>query len=248
VRTGHGLVPVNRDMDHSDLPRRQRPQRDPVLAPYEGGGPYDEYPPYDEYAPYDDGPWPVSTSGASPTTEMGGGGLLAGAVTGLIGAAVALGTANLAAAFVRRQASPIIAVEDLSGNGKIMPLLGPYVMLALIAIVIGMVAWRRGQAGAGIGLFGLFGLFGAFVTLTRPGSHVTDAIPSLAGGIAAIAAAAWLIRAGTRRTGYESPAPESLGDESPAYEPLRSRSPAYESLLSGSPTHESPAYRTGWTA
>src|SRR5260370_38941079 len=37
-------------------------------------------------------------------------GLIAGAVTGFLAAAVAIGVANLAAAFIRPQASPIIAV------------------------------------------------------------------------------------------------------------------------------------------
>jgi hypothetical protein len=130
---------------------------------------------------------------------------------------VALGVANLVAAFVRPQASPIIAVggafidrtpsalknfavEKFGENDKNMLLLGMYVTIALLAITIGILAWRR--VAIGVAGIGLFGLFGAFVAITRPESHVTDVIPSIAGGIAGIAAILWLVQAGmpgTRR-------------------------------------------------
>jgi hypothetical protein len=155
--------------------------------------------------------------------------LLAGAVAGFLAAAVALGVANLTAAFVRPQASPIIAVggafidrtppalknfavEKFGENDKNMLLLGMYVTVALIAIVIGVLAWRRLYIGvAGIGLFGLFG---AFVAFTRPESHLTDVIPSLVGGIAGMVAVVLLIRAGTRRTG----GPPRFPDPVPGYQ------------------------------
>jgi hypothetical protein len=145
------------------------------------------------------------------TTVRRGRGRLAGAVAGFLAAAVSLGVANLIAAFVRPQASPIIAVgeafidrtppalknfavQKFGENDKNMLLLGMYVTIAIIAIVIGMLAWRRISVGvAGIGLFGLFG---AFVAITRPESHVTDVIPSIVGGIAGIATIVWLIHMG----------------------------------------------------
>jgi len=147
--------------------------------------------------------------------RSGSRGLLAGGVTGFLAAAVALGVANLVAAFVRPQASPIIAVGEafidrtpsalknfavakFGENDKNMLLLGMYVTIALIAIAIGALAWRRLWIGvAGIGLFGLFG---AFVAITRPDSHVTDVIPSVVGGIAGIAAIVLLVQAGLPRT------------------------------------------------
>jgi len=152
--------------------------------------------------------------GAGQGKPRRGRGLLAGAVAGFLAAAVALGVANLIAAFVRPQASPIIAVgeafidrtppalknfavQKFGENDKNMLLLGMYVTIALIAIVIGMLAWRRVSIGvAGIGLFGLFG---AFVAITRPESHATDVIPSIVGGIAGIVAIIWLVSAATRR-------------------------------------------------
>ena len=83
-----------------------------------------------------------------------------------------------------------------------MLLLGMYVTIALIAIVIGMLAWRRVSIGvAGIGLFGLFG---AFVAITRPESHATDVIPSIVGGIAGIAVLVWLVRIGLPKARYRA--------------------------------------------
>ena len=142
-------------------------------------------------------------------------------MVGFLAAAVALGVANLVAAFVRPQASPIIAVgeafidrtppalknfaiQKFGKNDKNMLLLGMYVTIAMIAIVIGILAWRHMSIGvAGIGLFGLFG---AFVAITRPESHATDVIPSVVGGIAGIAVLIWLICGDA-----EKPVPRRMG-------------------------------------
>ena len=141
-------------------------------------------------------------------------GLLAGSIAGFLAAAVALGAANLAAAFVRPQASPIIAVggafidrtppwlknfavQKFGQNDKTMLLLGMYVTIALLAMVIGMLAWRH--ISVGVVALALFGAFGAFVAVTRPESRITDVIPSAAGGVVGIAAIMWLVRAGISR-------------------------------------------------
>lgn len=148
-----------------------------------------------------------------------GRGLLPGAVAGFLAAGVALGVANLVAAFVRPQASPIIAageafidrtppalknfaVQKFGTNDKNMLLTGMYVTIALIAIAIGILAWRHMSIGvAGIGLFGLFG---AFVAITRPESHTADVIPSVVGGIAGIAVLIWLISVAMPKTRYRA--------------------------------------------
>ena len=158
---------------------------------------------------------PLASSGPRASRGLrASSGLLAGGVAGFLAAAVALGIANLVAAFVRPQASPIIAVggafidrtppalknfavEKFGENDKNMLLLGMYVTIALIAVVIGVLAWRR--IAIGVAGIGLFGLFGAFVAITRPESHVTDVIPSVVGGIAGIAAIVWLVRMGMPR-------------------------------------------------
>jgi hypothetical protein len=145
-------------------------------------------------------------------------GVLAGGVTGFLAAAVALGVANLVAAFVRPQASPVIAVggafidhtpaalknfavEKFGENDKNMLLLGMYITIALIAIVIGMIAWRH--ISVGIAGIGLFGAFGAFVAYTRPDSLHRDIIPSLAGGVAGVVAIVVLVRVAARRAPEE---------------------------------------------
>ena len=169
------------------------------------------------YAAPDDASGPPEHAGGR---EVGRGrGLLPGAVVGFLAAAVALGVANLVAAFVRPQASPIIAVgeafidrtppalknfavQKFGTNDKNMLLLGMYVTIALIAIAIGILAWRHMSIGvAGIGLFGLFG---ALVAITRPESHATDVIPSIVGGIAGIAVLIWLISVAMPKTRYRA--------------------------------------------
>ncbi|HEX4396825.1 MAG TPA: hypothetical protein VH136_04265 [Trebonia sp.] len=172
---------------------------------------------YDDYtAPRDDDDYRRPRRAAARGQRRGWG-LLAGGLAGFLAAAVAIGVANLVAAFVRPQASPIIAVggafidrtppalknfavQKFGENDKTMLLLGMYVTIALLAIAIGMIAWRRVEVGvAGICLFGLFG---AFVAITRPDSHVTDVIPSVIGGIVGIAALVWLHGAAARRPAY----------------------------------------------
>lgn len=141
-------------------------------------------------------------------------GLLAGGAAGLLAAALAIGVANLAAAFVRPQASPIIAVggafidrtppalknfavAKFGENDKNMLLLGMYVTIALLAVFIGMIAWRHISVGF-LGI-GLFGAFGAFVAYTRPESRLSDVAPSVIGGLVGVIAIAVLARWATRR-------------------------------------------------
>jgi len=151
---------------------------------------------------------PIRSQGRDRNQPRGG--LLVGAVTGFLAAAVAIGTATLAAAFVRPQASPVIAVggafidrtpsavknfavEHFGENDKTMLLLGMYAGIAVLAMVIGCLARRN----VTIGVAGLaaFGLFGAFVAITRPESRATDVLPSVIGAVAGIAALLWLARA-----------------------------------------------------
>ena len=173
---------------------------------------------YDDYTtPRDDDYRRSRPRRAAARGQRRGWELLAGGLAGFVAAAVAIGVANLVAAFVRPQASPIIAVggafidrtppalknfavQKFGENDKTMLLLGMYVTIALLAIVIGMIAWRR--VGIGVAGIGLFGLFGAFVAITRPESHVTDVIPSVVGGIVAIAALVWLHSTAARRPAY----------------------------------------------
>jgi len=134
-----------------------------------------------------------------------GRGFLAGIMTGLLAGAVAIGVAILAAAFVRAQASPVIAVGDallghasaavVGKSDKLLLLAGIYAVIAVLAMAIGLLARRR-LAGGVAGMAAL-GALGAFVALTRPESHATDVIPSLIGGVAGVAALVLLVRAGS---------------------------------------------------
>jgi DMSO/TMAO reductase YedYZ molybdopterin-dependent catalytic subunit len=140
--------------------------------------------------------------------DRGSRGLVAGAFVGVLAAAIALGVAMLVSAFIRPQASPVIAVggqainltptpvkefavAHFGTNDKTMLLGGMYVTIALIAMVIGCLARRRLIFGV-IGL-GAFGVLGAFVALIQPASRTTDAIPALVGGVAGVAAIIWLV-------------------------------------------------------
>jgi hypothetical protein len=150
-----------------------------------------------------DAGWP---DGPGEGSDPGRSGVIAAAMTGILAAAVAIGVATLAAAFVRPQASPVAAlggvivdripaalrnaaVEHFGAHGKTVLLLGT---IGLIAVVIGWMARRS----AAIGVAGLaaLGLLGAFVVITRPASHASDVIPSIAGGIVGVIAFAWLAR------------------------------------------------------
>jgi hypothetical protein len=156
-------------------------------------------------------------------------GPIAGAMTGFLAAAVAIGVATFAAAFVRPQASPIIAVgeafidrtppalknfavEHFGENDKTVLLGGMYVTIAVLAMVLGCLARRNATIGvAGIAAFGLFG---AFVAITRPESRASDVIPSVIGGLAGVAAFLWLARASTP---VASPRQARGGPLRPAY-------------------------------
>jgi hypothetical protein len=130
------------------------------------------------------------------------------AVTGLLAAAVAIGVATLAAAFVRPQASPVSAVGGVfldrlpaTLRAHLMAHFGAHgqtVLLLLgtvgfLAIVLGFMSRRNPSVGvAGIAAFGLLG---AFVAVTRPESRASDVIPSAIGALAGIVALLWLARA-----------------------------------------------------
>jgi hypothetical protein len=124
--------------------------------------------------------------------------------------AAAIGVATLEAAFVGRQASPVIAVGDafidrvptalktmaadhFGQHGRTVLLLGMYVMIAIVAMAIGILT--RHAPALGVAAFAVFGLFGAFVAITRPQGQLTDVLPSVLGAFAGAIALLWLRRA-----------------------------------------------------
>jgi hypothetical protein len=140
------------------------------------------------------------------------GGMVPGAISGFLAAALAIGVAILAAAFVRPQASPVIAIggkfidltpnwlkefaiQHFGQNDKKMLLLGMYVTIAIVAMLVGAFASRDVRIGL-VGI-GVFGLFGAYIAITRPAAHTSDGIPSVIGGIAGAIALYYLIKSAT---------------------------------------------------
>ena len=135
---------------------------------------------------------------------------LAGAVAGVLAAAVAIGAAQLAAGLTVPQSSPVLAVGQaaidltpppvkdfaISAFGaadKTVLLGGILVVLALYAAVVGILAVRRLAFGMwGLGLFAFIGLAAA---LTRPDSTAEYVVPTLAGAAAGAFALTRLARA-----------------------------------------------------
>jgi hypothetical protein len=136
-------------------------------------------------------------------------GVMAGAVTGFLAAAVTIGVTNLAAAVVRPPVSPVVAVGNVfidrapaalknpmaahfGPHGRTVLLLGIYVIIALLAMALGVLTRRApalGVAGVAAGA-----VVAAFVTITRAQAGPEDAIPWVIGGIAGVAALLWLVR------------------------------------------------------
>ncbi len=152
--------------------------------------------------------------GWDPDRERDRGGPVVGALTGLLAAGVTIGAGTLAAAFVRPQASPATALGDVlidrtppalmnflmehvgGQEDKAVLLLGMYAVIAVLATVTGCLARRNGAIG--VGGIAAFSLLGAFVVITRPESRPIDVIPAVIGGLAGIAAFAWLAHAASR--------------------------------------------------
>jgi DMSO/TMAO reductase YedYZ molybdopterin-dependent catalytic subunit len=146
---------------------------------------------------------------------------LAGAVAGVITAAVAMGFAQLAAGVTVAQSSPVLAVGQAAIDLTPQPvkdfaistfgvddknalLVGILVILAAFAAVIGILAMRR----VGLGLAGLavFACIGLTAALTRPDATAEYVIPTLVGAAAGAFALTRLVRAAR---GLGSPAARS---------------------------------------
>jgi len=136
-------------------------------------------------------------------------GLMVGAVTGFLAAAVAIGVTTLAAAVVRPPVSPIVAVGNVfidrtpaalrnlvaahfGQHGRTVLLLGLYVIIALLATMVGVLT-RRAPA-LGVASIAAGAVLAAFVTITRSQGGPRDAIPWVIGGMAGVAALLWLVR------------------------------------------------------
>jgi DMSO/TMAO reductase YedYZ molybdopterin-dependent catalytic subunit len=152
-----------------------------------------------------------------------------GVATGLISAATALGIAQLVAGVTRPQASPVIAVggaaidltpppvknfaiSTFGSHDKPVLIAGILVVLAVFAALAGVAAMRR--LGYGLGGLALFAAIGVDAAQTRPDAHSLDALPTVAGALAAAMVMFLLVRAAQAR---QAPDRSAL----PAVDPAR---------------------------
>ena len=132
-----------------------------------------------------------------------------GALAGLVAALVALGVAELVAAVVRPQASPVIAVggavidatpvwlkdfaiRTFGTNDKPVLIGSILLVLVMLALATGALAVRRRIIGlAGVAVLGVVG---AAAAATRPTAELFDVLPSLAGAVVGSLALARLLQ------------------------------------------------------
>ena len=134
----------------------------------------------------------------------------AGALTGLLATAAAIGVAQLVAGITGSAGEPVIAVgsaaidltpvpvkdfaiQHFGSHDKMVLLAGIYVVLALFAMLTGILARRRLAYGlAGLAVFAALGIA---AEATRPVSRPADAVPTLAGVAAGAIVLRLLVRA-----------------------------------------------------
>ncbi|WP_395575676.1 molybdopterin-dependent oxidoreductase [Streptomyces sp. BK79] len=155
--------------------------------------------------------------------------IVLGALAGLLSACTALAVAELVAGLVRPAAGPVtvvggtvidrtpaevkdFAIRTFGENDKTVLQLGILVILAVIAIALGVLALARRRTGAAGVL--LFGIVGASAALSRPDSTgLGDALPSLAGAVAG-AVVLYLLAS----KAVPAPAPADAGGEGGTHE------------------------------
>jgi DMSO/TMAO reductase YedYZ molybdopterin-dependent catalytic subunit len=148
-------------------------------------------------------------------------------LAGLLAAGVALGVAELVAGIVGAGSSPVVAVGNAAialtpqpvkefairtfgSNDKRALVTGTLIVLALYAVVVGLVALRRRVLGElGVVLFGLVGIVAA---LTRPSGTTLDALPSFLGAVVGVAALRALVAPLTRPSPSSEPPAEEPGE------------------------------------
>ncbi|MCW2582399.1 MAG: oxidoreductase molybdopterin binding protein, partial [Klenkia sp.] len=153
---------------------------------------------------------PASAAGADDIPTRGARRLrrVLAALAGLLAAAVALGVGELVAGLVGPASSPVVAVgdtaitltpeslksfaiEQFGEDDKIVLVGGVLVVIALYALVVGLVSLRNRLLGfLGIAVFGVLGVLAA---VTRPAGGLLDGLPSLVGALVGIVALGALI-------------------------------------------------------
>ncbi len=157
----------------------------------------------------------VMNSERSSATASPAGLAWRGAVAGVLAGILALCVGQLVAGFTSADASPVVAVGQLSidftpppvknfaisafgSHDKQVLVSGILVILAAIAALIGVLATRslrRGMAGLAV-----FAVVGVVAAATRPTAGADAVLPTLIGAAAAAVALPWMIRAAGRVT------------------------------------------------
>ncbi|WP_199589389.1 molybdopterin-dependent oxidoreductase [Blastococcus sp. TF02A-26] len=156
------------------------------------------------------------------------------ALAGLLSAAVALGVAHLVAAGTGPSTAPVIAVGDtvitkvpesvkqfaietFGENDKIALVAGTLVVVAIYAMVLGLLALRWRPVGV-VGV-ALFGIVGALAAVSRPAAEGLAWLPSVVGAVIGIVALLLLLRPLTgARTSYSADAAAGRHRDEPAGE------------------------------
>jgi DMSO/TMAO reductase YedYZ molybdopterin-dependent catalytic subunit len=137
------------------------------------------------------------------------------AVVGFGTAAVALAAGEVAAAFVRPEAAPIIAIgnrfvtltpewlkafatRDLGTSDKTVLIMGIYAVIALLALPLGWLAERNLRLG--VVAVATFGALAMYSSLTTAAPKAGDVIPSAVATVAGVTAVIMLQRAAARWT------------------------------------------------
>ncbi|MFD5896183.1 molybdopterin-dependent oxidoreductase [Streptomyces sp. NPDC060366] len=122
------------------------------------------------------------------------------ALSGLIAGLVALCVAELVSAAVRPEAGPVtavggavidrtpapvkdFAVRNFGNDDKLVLQLGILALLALFAMAVGVASLRYRKVGSAAVL--VFGAIGALAAVERPDGRLSDALPSVVGGLTA---------------------------------------------------------------
>ncbi len=152
---------------------------------------------------------PLPAAGRPPQERAGPGAVIGGTI-GLLSAAVALGIGHLTAGLVGGTSSPVIAVgstaidaspewlksyaiRTFGTNDKAVLVAGIGAVVAIVAIIVGVVALHRPRVG--IGALVTLGILGAAAAVARPENGLGAAVPSIAASVAGLATFRWLRRA-----------------------------------------------------
>jgi DMSO/TMAO reductase YedYZ molybdopterin-dependent catalytic subunit len=155
-----------------------------------------------------------------------------GGVIGVLTGAVAVGAAELVAAFVGPGSSPVLAVggttvdaspewlkafaiRTFGERDKLALLLGIGAVLVAVSIALGIAGWRRPRLAIG-GLV-VLGVVGGAAAIARPTTGIEAALPSLAGTAAGLVAFVRLREA----AGADAPETEAPTHTIPGYDRRR---------------------------